>query len=55
MRHDDLIRIRHMADCAKEALAFVAGKERRDLEKSRMLTLSLLKSIEICITLQWGL
>lgn len=47
MRRDDLIRIRHMVESAREALTFVAGKERADLEKSRMLTLSLLKSIEI--------
>ena len=47
MRRDDLIRIRHMVDAAKEAFSFVAGRERGDLEKSRMLTLSLLKSIEI--------
>jgi len=47
MRRDDLIRIQHMLDSAREALGFVSGKERGDLEKNRMMTLSLLKSIEI--------
>ena len=36
-----------MVESAKEALTFVSGKERGELERSRMLTLSLLKSIEI--------
>jgi uncharacterized protein with HEPN domain len=47
MRKDDLIRIRHMVDSGREALAFVSGRERGELDRSRMLTLSLLKSIEI--------
>ena len=47
MRCDDLIRIRHMVESAREALTFISGKERGELDRSRMLTLSLLKSIEI--------
>ncbi len=46
MLKDDLIRLRHMLDSAKEAMAFADGKIRKDLDKNRMLTLSLVKSSE---------
>ena len=47
MRKDDRIRIRHMLDAAEEAMSFIKGKKRSDLEADRMLVLSLVKSIEI--------
>lgn len=47
MYKDDLIRFRHMLDAAKEAISFIKGKKRRDLDTDRMLVLSLVKSIEI--------
>lgn len=47
MLKDDLIRLRHMLDAAKEALSFIAGKSRVDLNTNRMLVLSLIKDIEI--------
>ena len=47
MRSDDLIRIRHMLDAAKEALTFAQNKSRADLDSNRMLVLSIVKSIEI--------
>jgi len=47
MRKDDLIRIRHMLDAAKEAISFIKDKKRSDLNTNRMLVLSLVKSIEI--------
>ena len=47
MRRDDAIRVRHMLDAAREALSFVDGKTRFDLNNNRMLVLSLIKSIEI--------
>lgn len=47
MRRDDLIRIRHMIDAARDAVGFVAGKSRRDLDGDRKLALALFKSIEI--------
>ena len=47
MRRDDAIRVRHMLDAAREALSFVEGKTRSDLNTNRMLVLSLIKSIEI--------
>jgi hypothetical protein len=43
MRKDDVIRLRHMRDAALEARSFVSGKGRADLERDRMLTLSLVK------------
>ncbi len=47
MPNDDLVRLRHMLDASREATAFAARKSRTDLDKDRMLTLSLIKSIEI--------
>jgi uncharacterized protein with HEPN domain len=47
MRSDDLVRLRHMLDAAREALDFAAGKTKTDLNRDRMLTLSLIKLIEI--------
>ena len=40
-------RLQHMLDAAREALSFVADKERRALDENRMLLLSLVKSVEI--------
>lgn len=47
MPASDLMRLRHMLDAAREALAFVAGRKREDLLHDRVLTLALLRSIEI--------
>ena len=47
MQSTDLVRIRHMLDAAREAVSFIAGKNRQDLDGSRMLALSLVKDIEI--------
>jgi uncharacterized protein with HEPN domain len=47
MRKDDLVRIRHMLDAAREARSFIASKSREDLDANRMLALSVLKDIEI--------
>jgi uncharacterized protein with HEPN domain len=47
MRKDDLIRIRHMLDAAKEAMSFIKYRKRSDLDTDRMLVLSLVKSVEI--------
>jgi uncharacterized protein with HEPN domain len=44
---EDKIRMRHLLDAAREAISFVRGKTRRSLDKNRMLTLSLVKDIEI--------
>ena len=47
MRKDDEIRLRHMLDAAREAIAFVEGQSRKSLDTNRMLLLSLVKAIEI--------
>ncbi len=43
----DVIRVQHMIDAIEEALSFIAGKQRHDLDGDRMRTLSLIKEIEI--------
>lgn len=47
MHRNDAIRLQHMLDAAREALSFVAGRARAELDKNRMLLLSLVKSVEI--------
>ncbi|MDR4483692.1 MAG: HepT-like ribonuclease domain-containing protein [Nitrospirales bacterium] len=47
MREDDLIRFRHMLDAAREAVEFVRGRTRFDLNRDRQLVLALVKDIEI--------
>ena len=47
MTEDDTIRVRHMLEAARVALAFAQGRTRRDLDTDRMFTLALMKSIEI--------
>ena len=47
MPKDDVIRLRHMRDAAIEARSFVGGKRRADLDRDRMLALSLVRCIEI--------
>ena len=45
--NNDLIRLGHMLESALEAESFAHGRTRRDLDHDRMLSLSLLKCIEI--------
>ena len=47
MTSEDLIRIRHMLDAVKEALAFTINQNREDLDNNRMLTLAIVKELEI--------
>jgi len=47
MRKDDTIRLRHMLDAAQEAMGFVQGRTRADLNDDRKLVLALVKDIEI--------
>jgi uncharacterized protein with HEPN domain len=47
MQKDDRIRLQHMLDAANEALSFIQGKIRADLDKERMLVLSLIRELEI--------
>ena len=47
MPKNDVVRLRHMLGAATEALSFARGYTRSELDRNRMLTLSLVKSIEI--------
>ncbi len=47
MQEGDLIRFRHMLDAAREAVEFVRGLGRTDLNSDRQLVLALVKEIEI--------
>jgi len=46
-RHDDIVRLRHMLDHAREAVTMIEGKVRSDLRHERMLELSLVRLVEI--------
>jgi uncharacterized protein with HEPN domain len=47
MFEDDSIRIRHILDAAREAVAFSKGRSRADLNSDRQLNLSLVRLLEI--------
>jgi uncharacterized protein with HEPN domain len=47
MRKADRVRLQHMLDAANEALTFIQGKVRSDLDSDRMLVLSLIRELEI--------
>ncbi len=44
---DDLSRLHHMQDAAKEAIDFMSGKTRANLDNNRMLVLAIVKDLEI--------
>ena len=47
MQARDIERLRHMRDAGREALSFVAGKDRQALDRERMLALSLIRLLEV--------
>jgi uncharacterized protein with HEPN domain len=47
MNDNDLIRLRHMLDAAREAIRFIGGASRSDLDQNRMLVFALTRAIEI--------
>lgn len=47
MNSDDLIRLMHMLDAAREATGFFKGIEKRQLHENRMLLLATVKELEI--------
>ena len=47
MLPDDRWRAQHMADAAEQALAFVQGRRRADLDTDAMLRLALTRAVEI--------
>ena len=46
-RHEDTVRIRHMLDYARETVALVQGRSRRDLDLDRVFSLALVRLLEI--------
>jgi uncharacterized protein with HEPN domain len=46
-QHDDVIRLRHMLDHAREAVEMTRGRQRDDLKRDRMLQLALVRLVEI--------
>ena len=46
-KKDDLTRLKHIRDSIKEALFFVNNRTRQDLDNDRMLSLALVRLIEI--------
>jgi len=44
---DDQVRIRHILDAAREAVEYVQGRSREDLDGDRKLNLSLVRLLEI--------
>lgn len=46
-RHEPTVRLQHMVDYAREAVALVQGRTRADLDTDRMFGLALLKMVEI--------
>lgn len=46
-QHDDIVRLQHMLENAREAVAMIKGKERSNLGRERMLELSLIRLIAV--------
>lgn len=44
---EDLVRLRHMLDAARQALVFTAGRQREDLDQDTMLLFAVVRAIEI--------
>lgn len=44
---DDSTRLRHMLDAAKKAVSFVQNKTRNDLDTDEMLTLAIVRCLEV--------
>jgi uncharacterized protein with HEPN domain len=47
MPKDDLVRLRHMLDSAREAVELIQGKSRSELDTNRVLGLALVRLLEI--------
>jgi len=47
MPKDDWVCLRHMLDSAKEAVELTQGKSRHDLDTNRVLSLALVRLLEI--------
>ena len=47
MYKDDETRLRHILDAAREAVSFIEGHHRQDLDNDRKLNLSLVRLLEV--------
>ena len=47
MLQDDRIRLRHMLDASNDAMQFITGYDRDDLQNNRMLLFALVQCLEI--------
>ena len=47
MSPDDRVRVVHMVEAAEQALVFVAGRQRSDLDRDAMLRLALTRAVEV--------
>jgi len=47
MSNDDLVRIKHIMDASEECVKFLESRQRKDLDTDRMLSLSLVRLLEI--------
>lgn len=47
MLQDDEVRLRHMLDAVVEALEFIEGRKREELDENRMLSHALVRLLEI--------
>ncbi|WP_020507742.1 HepT-like ribonuclease domain-containing protein [Lamprocystis purpurea] len=47
MQDEDRIRVGHMIEAAEDALGFIAGRTRADLDTNRMLLFALVRAVEI--------
>jgi uncharacterized protein with HEPN domain len=47
MEKGDHVRLRHMLDAAHEAVVFMHGRSREDLDRDRKLNLSIVRLLEI--------
>jgi uncharacterized protein with HEPN domain len=47
MRHEDIIRLQHMLDAARDAVGFAQGRERKSLDSDRQLVMAIVKCVEI--------
>ncbi len=47
LNSEDLVRLRHMLDAARKAVAFSEGRTRNDLDSDEMLSLALVRLLEI--------
>jgi uncharacterized protein with HEPN domain len=46
-QHDDGVRLQHMLDYAREAVAFSRGRKRTDLDSDRLFNLAMTRLVEV--------